>query len=169
MRRFFPLILTIPFLFACQSAPPGLTSADRQAIADEIRQLGEDLFKPMAEPMDIEAGMAFYHQDADDFFVGDPAVGVFNTRVYSSVRDFTELMEGLSGGRRGTAVEVTDNRVAVLSRDHAIQVLSANYAITNLEGEVRPGYRMVHTHVWVRAEGGWKLIHFHESFRAPTE
>jgi len=166
--RLFRASAVVLLLVACQAPAPEMTEADRQAIAAEIRQRGEDLFKPMAEPMDITAAMAFYLDDADSYFVGDPAVGVFNTRTIGSVQEFREMMQGMAEGRRGTSVEITDNRVAVLSPDHAIQVLSADYAITSLEGEVRTGWRMVHTHVWVREAGEWKLLHFHESYRAPT-
>ena len=169
MRR--TLLLTLPLLFAiaCQSAPPEMTEADRQAIAEEIKQRSAALFRGMEEPVDVAALMAFYLEDADSYFVGEPAVAVFNINPFGGVEDFRGMMERLAASRRGTSVEVTDDRVAVLSPDYAIQVLAANYSITNLEGETRAGWRMTHTHVWVKQNGEWKLLHFHESFRAPTE
>ena len=168
MIRYLPIGLLL--LAACQSQtpPPEITEAERQAIAAEIRQLGEDVFKPMANPMNTDAAMAFYLDDVDSYFVGDPAVGVFNLVVIASSQDFRDMVDGMTQSRLGTEVTVTDNRVAVLSRDHAVQVLAADYGITNMEGETLTGYKMVHTHVWVREAGAWKLLHFHESWRGPA-
>jgi hypothetical protein len=123
----------------------------------------------LAEPQDIEAALSFYVQDAGDYFVGNPVVGVFNRRMDKGSEDFREGIRNLGNNRLGTSVQFKDDRIAVLSRDHVVQVLSADYAITNLEGVTRTGYQMVQTQVWVRENGEWKILHFHQSFLAPTD
>ena len=155
---------------ACQTAPPPeMTDAEREAIASEIRTTAEASWRPLNEPQDVEVALSFFVQEATDYFVGDATVGVFNLSIDDGSEDFREGSWNLAQGRLGTTVEVTDNRVAVLSRDHAIQVVSADYAVTDLEGVARTGYRMVQTTVWVRENGEWKIIHFHNSFRSPAE
>ena len=168
MRTVLVLAL-FSLLTACQAAPPELTEADRQAIAAEISQAAAASMVPFAQPQDLETALGFYVEDAGDYFVGEAATGVFNLTTYGSSQELRDRLGRLVDNRLGTTIEITDDRVAVLSADHAIQVLAANYAITNLEGETRTGYRMINTNVWVRENGAWKVLHFHQSFQAPTE
>jgi len=146
-----------------------MTQAEREAIASEIRTLSREAFEPFAQPQDVETALSFYVRDAADYFVQDPVVGVFNLSMDEGSEDFREGIRNLVHNRLGTSVEFKDDRIAVLSRDHVVQVLSADYAVTNLDGVTRTGYQMVQTQVWVREEGAWKILHFHQSFRAPVE
>lgn len=154
---------------ACQAPPSEMTEAERAAIASEIRELSRAAFEPFAEPQDVEEALSFYVRDASDYFVGDAVVGVFNLAMDEGSEDFREGMRNLVNNRLGTSVDFKEDRIAVLSRDHVVQVLSADYAVKNLEGVTRSGYQMVQTQVWVREDGAWKILHFHQSFRAPTE
>lgn len=167
--RGFAAVAVLTFVAACQAPPAELTDAERGAIASEIRELSRAAFEPFAEPQNVEEALSFYVRDASDYFVGDPVVGVFNLNMDEGSEDFREGMRNLVNNRLGTSVEFKEDRIAVLSRDHAVQVLSADYAIKNLEGVTRSGYQMVQTQIWVREDGSWKILHFHQSNRPPTE
>ncbi len=167
--RAIAAIALLVMVSACQTAPPEMTDAERETIANEIRTTAEASLVPLNEPQDVEAALSFFVQAAADYFVGDATVGVFNLTIDDGSESFREGSRSLGEGRLGTRFEVTDNRVAVLSRDHAFQVVSADYAVTDLGGVTQTGFKMVQTTVWVRENGEWKIIHFHNSFRTPVE
>jgi hypothetical protein len=167
--RALAAVAFLMFVATCQAPPTEMTDAEREAIASEIRAHSRAALEPFAEPQDVEEALSFYVRDASDYFVGDAVVGVFNLSMDEGSEDFREGMRSLVNNRLGTSVEFKDDRIAVLSRDHAVQVLAADYAIKNLEGVTRTGHQMVQTQVWVREDGAGKVLHFHQSFRAPTE
>jgi len=53
--------------------------------------------------------------------------------------------------------------IAVLSTDHAVHVYKAKWSMTNKDGEVTGEGPLTATTVWIRKNGEWKVLHFHQS------
>ena len=113
---------------------------------------------------DLDASLAYFMDDVASQFVGEPALFLNRLVLYPSKADVRQAFEPMMARRSGTTYSLTNEYVAVLSADHAVQVIEAMYAITDTLGNTGPEYPLANTTVWVRRDGEWKILHFHQSW-----
>jgi ketosteroid isomerase-like protein len=151
---------------ACQAPPPPepeFTDADRQAIATELERLNGEFLK-LNRPEDTDASFAMWSPVADSYFVTEPALFAQSFRIIAGMQDLREFFDPSNWNRQSTNITALSTSVAVLSPESAVHVTAGHYSITNMEGETGPEYPMSMTGVWVKEDGGWKLVHWHQSW-----
>ena len=165
MRRRFVLQIAVLALVltACTAAPVGLTDEERQAIASEIHQVTLDDIAA-AEQNNFEALMAGYVNDPSAYFVGDPAMYLNRLTVLSDINAIREYWEPAMTTRSATNVSIVNEYIAVLSADHAVQVYEANWSVADTLGNITSEGPMTATTVWIRQNGDWKVLHYHQSW-----
>jgi len=140
-----------------------LTDADRQTIAQTIRASNAGLFATGATN-DLEAGMAFWVSDPQAYFVGDEALFLNRIVPLRTKAEIREVFGPALENRNATTYEMVRDHVAVLSLNHAVHVYEAKYAVTDTLGNTGNQYPMTATTIWVRENGEWKILHYHQSW-----
>lgn len=159
-------VVVLLLIAACQAPPPPepeFTDADRQAIASEIERLSGEMLE-LTGPEDFEAQLAYWSPSAESYFVTEPALLAQGVRIITTMQSLREFFDPAGWNRQSTNFTVLATRVAVPSPVNAVQVLEGHYSVTNMEGETGPEYPWSATAVWVKEDGGWKLLHFHQSW-----
>jgi hypothetical protein len=168
MRTFiaFSVLLLIS---ACQTAPPPeMTEADRQAVAAEVHQACMDWFASWGQN-DLEGAMAPFAEDLAAYFVSDPALFMNNLDLLPTAARVRGVFGPALEARSATKMTLGNEFVAVIDRDHAVQVFDARWSVTDLEGVTTPDYPLTGTVVWVREGGVWKILHYHQTWTEETE
>ena len=178
-KRLFVLFCLVILIVACQPAEetetvetPGLTDVQRQEIAAEIRQIEQELFdmNTLLDEENYNKGMSYWADSDTPEWMGNPAIFVNRTKIITTNEALDEYFRPSIGTRGGTNFTLGTDSVAVLSPDLAIHVYDAKYSITNLEGETGPEYPMAATAVFVKKDGEWKILHYHQSWSStPVE
>jgi uncharacterized protein (TIGR02246 family) len=140
-----------------------MTEADRQAIADELHQLNLAL-NEMGETGDVDGMVAYWVEDPSAYFVGDPALFLQSIRLLPTKDAMREFFAPMQASRSGTKFTVLKDHVAVLSPDLAVQVVEHTFSVIDTLGNAGPEYPQTSTAVWVRENGEWKMLHFHQSW-----
>lgn len=166
--RALAAFLVLFLVAACQSPPPEAPPLDRQAIADEVRAVA-DAWIATAGANDLEATASYYLDDLGEYYTAAPALFVNRLSIYPDGPAVVEAFGPAMANRSATRYNLTSNVFAVLSADAVVQVFEATYNVTNLEGETGPEYPMTGSVVWVRHQGGWKLLHYHQSWSTDVE
>lgn len=142
---------------ACRTGnEPSLTDAERAAIADTIQQLNRAIVQ------------AFDSQDCEaEVPVSDQMVSVVNGQVFQPARTREERIaacERMNEQRLSAQDDIQEQTVHVLGTDAAYIVSRSIYTIRWRDGRttIRPN---VGTGIWSRQDEGWRLVHFHESWR----
>ena len=148
---------------ACQAPPAEMTVGERQAIADELHQLNLQLNR-LGETNDLEGMLEYWVADPSAYFVGDPASFLQGVRLLHSKAEIQEFFGPMQRARSSTNLSVLNDHVAVLSPTLAIQVLEQKYSVTDTLGNTGPEYPETATTVWVKEDGAWKMLHFHQSW-----
>jgi hypothetical protein len=165
MRRLAALSILL-LLTACQAPPPpepAFTDADREAIASEIEQLSGEMLD-LGRPEEVEQQWTYWSPNADSYFVTEPAVFAQSTRILSSMEEVREFFDPSRWNRQRTNITTVSSRVAVLTPESAVQVIQGRFSVTDMAGETGPEYPMSMTGVWVREDGAWKVVHWHQSW-----
>ena len=156
-------------LYSSPTAPAEMTDADRQAVAAEVKQASEGWLAAWARN-DIAAAMATLVDDPGAYFVGEPGVFVNNLTFVSTVEEVRANWGPVEETRTATRLFPSEQPIAVLSPDHAAQVIIAEWNVTDTEGVTTPNARQNTTLVWVREGGAWRILHWHQSWtRTPVE
>jgi ketosteroid isomerase-like protein len=147
--RFRSLVLaTSALAAACAAAPsPGLTDAERDAIAADVRAT-VDAFADAERRQDVEALVD--HLAPEFYMYGDGVRADYDTAV-SQIRSSLPALQRFDTTWSG--IEVT-----VLGRDHALVSMIFHDAITDAGGDTTRMWGP-NTFVWRRVAGGWKLIY----------
>lgn len=168
MRRILLAVVPLAFLAACQGPPPEMTDADRQTVADEVRQASEQWVAAWARN-DIDAATAVLVDDPGAYFVGVPGVWVNNLDFVPTVEKVRAAWDREKAARSASRVFPSEESIAVLSQDHAVQVLVGEWNVTDADGVTTPNYPLTITLVWVRQGGGWRILHWHQSWTMNLE
>lgn len=156
-------VLLFPLASCAPPPEPEFTDADKQAIVAEIEGLLDEINAGGAEG-DFQRIMVHYSSQSALHFVGEPALFVHGMRILPD-RDATEEFFGpMMDSRTAQKNTVMDSRIAVLSRDHALQVTRIHYSIVNSEGVEGPTYPLVATTMWAKEDGVWKIMHFNQTW-----
>ena len=165
-------LVALLLVTACQAPPPPapeFTDADRQAVADEVSQASQDWMAAWARN-DIDATMATLVDDPEAYFVGDPGVWVNNLSFTPTVEEVRAGWETLKETRSASRMFPSQESIAVLSPDHAVQVWVGEWNVTDAEGVTTPNARMTATFVWVRQGAEWRMLHWTQHWtRTPVE
>jgi uncharacterized protein (TIGR02246 family) len=159
------VVLGVGFLlYSSPSATsPEMTDADRLSIAAEIESLTREMTKS-GRPDDFEDWLAFYSDSPESYFTDEPVLFVQGTFVAPTMQALRGFLDPSRWNRQSTNFTLQSSRVAVLSPDNAVQVAELHFSITNMDGETGPSYLQVATNVWVKEDGGWKIMHHHNSW-----
>jgi len=164
--RSFVAVTVFSLFAACQAPPPSepeLTDEDRQEIASEIERLSGEMLE-LTRPEDMEAHLAFWSPSAESYFVGEPALFAQGVRVIRTMQGLRDFFDPSAWNRQRTNFTILASRVALPSPVSALQVMEGHFSATNLEGETGPEYPWSATATWVKEDGTWKLLHFHQSW-----
>jgi ketosteroid isomerase-like protein len=101
--------------------------------------------------------------------VGDPGVWVNNWYLTPTVEAVRAEWESEKEARSATHIFPSEESIAVLSPDHAVQVMVAEWNATDAQGVTTPDYPLTLTLVWVRENGGWRILHWHQSWTLDVE
>jgi len=164
MRRVILAAFTLTVLAACQPATTELTEEQKAAISDTIRQLSAEMFATM-DPVDFDRTMSYMHPDPESYFVGDPAQWVNLLSIYANPSRMREVWDPIMATRRAQETVVSNEYVAVLAENLALNVIEGTYAITDTLGTTTEPDRFSATMVWVRRDAEWKVLHVHQSWR----
>lgn len=151
---------------ACHAYPPQepeFSDADRQAVAGEVKKASEEWIAAWARN-DIEAAMGALVDDPGAYFVGEPGVWLNNLDFVPSTDEVRAVWESVPEARTATRIVTSRESIAVLSRDHAVQVWAAEWNVTDAEGLTTPNYPLTVSLVWVRHGGTWRILHWHQTF-----
>jgi ketosteroid isomerase-like protein len=148
-----PLLVTAiagtALLLGCQPQAPAFTDAEREAVVAEIRA-ARDAYFDAATRFDAGAMVAFWDEDF---------IHVSNAYVQPlTLEALREAWKPLSH----IAMNISSERVVALSRDAGYTLLTASYAVYDSAGVVLETSDWAGTHIWVRADGGWKVQAVHE-------
>ena len=171
-KQFFIIFCLVVLIISCQPTEiPELTDAQRQAIANEIRQIYQDMME-RAKNINEETfnkGLEMVVESNDESWLGNPAIWVSRLQIIPTKEEMDKLWRPIIGRRASDEREMMDDYVAVLSPNHAIHVLKAKSILTSREGNIIENL-MTATTVYVKRNGEWKILHYHQSFmRAPQE
>lgn len=151
-------VATVP-----NASPPEMTQAEREAIAEELHQLNLQL-NQLGEANDVEGMMEHWVADPSAYFVGEPASFLQSIRLLNTKDDIRAFFTPMTQTRASTNFTVLSDHVAVLSPTLAVQVLEQKYSITDTLGNTGPEFPETATTVWVKEDGAWKMLHFHQSW-----
>jgi hypothetical protein len=157
-------LIAIVLLSACQprpGAPP--TAAERARIAVEVEARALE-FLDLVERGEMEATRSFFVTNPSDWFVGDPAVFAIGVDILATPDDVVAFFGPIVASRESTPTETRESRVAVLSRDLALQVAYNHWAVVGFGGERTPTFPSSISTLWAREEGAWRMVHVHQSF-----
>ena len=163
--RTLSVIAFLLLVAACQTTPPEteFTDANRQAVAEEVKQASDDWLATWARN-DIDAATAALVDDPEAYFVGDPGVFVNNLTFIPTVEEVRAYWDPVEETRSATRLFPSEEPIAVLSPDHAVQVIIAEWNVTDTEGVTTPNARQNTTLVWVRQAGAWRILHWHQTW-----
>jgi hypothetical protein len=157
------LILTLwAALSAGVSAQDPLTDAERANIAVEVESRFDALLEYAARGENVPTG-EFYAAELEGYFLGEPATFLQGVRLLSTVEEMETFFQGMD--RQGTLIDILDSRVAVLSRDIALQVTQGQYTVISSDGVRGDTFPLSTTNLWVRDDDGvWRMLHGHQSW-----
>jgi len=164
--RAFPAVAVLFLTSACQAPPPpetDFTPADREAVAEEVRQASEAWIDAWARN-DIDAAMAALVHDLDAYYVGDPGMFLNNLAFVPDAEGVEVGFASAREDRSATGIFPSEESIAVLSRDHAVQVWVAEWNVTDAQGVTTPNYPLTASLVWVRQDGIWRILHWHHTW-----
>lgn len=161
--------LAVFMLFsACQPAPPPeFTEADRAAIAEEVMEVAQGLRSALAAN-DFEAQMTAWAENAGAYWVGDPAMYLNRLVVLTDVEAIRAYWEPAMEGRSANNLMPSEEYVAVLSPDVALHVYEGDWSVADTTGAITGEGRITGTTVFVREDGEWRQIHYHQSWDTAT-
>jgi len=105
----------------------------------------------------------FWVESNDESWLGNPAIWVSNIQIIPTLEKLDESWRPAIDRRASEELEMIDDYVAVLSHDHAIYVLKAKYTINDIDGNTYENL-MTATTVYVKKNGVWKILHYHQSW-----
>lgn len=143
---------------ACSPAsetPP--SEPDWAAIEDSVLALEESMNAGI-DSLDCRTGLVALGEREPIF--------VFNGRVVRTASAFREGCEQVVAPRTGAVWDVETITPNALSEDVVYVVREGTYTVNYKERETGTSY-MVMTTIWHRQEGGWRMVHLHESSRSP--
>ena len=154
--------LAVTTLVAC--APTGgesLSDAERLAIADSVKAISA-AWKGAAERADAAGVLGYY--------LNSPETAVARAdNADQTTLAFEVFASGLPTGLqriRSQVLNLTDQRVTVLSRDAVAETAIGDWAETDTTGQVTKTH-FAYSRTWVKRDGGWKILHSHLA-NAPT-
>ena len=152
------------WLAACQPpADPRPAAAESAAIVAEVEARALE-YLDLVGRGDMEAAQAYFVTNASDWFVGDPAVFALGVDVLARPEDVTAFFDRIVTTRQATPTETRTSRVAVLTRDLALQVTYNHWSVVGFGGESTPTFPSTISTLWAREEGTWRMVHVHQSF-----
>ena len=158
------------FLYSSPTAPSvEMTEADREGIAQEIRQVVQEGFEMVAANDDFEGMMASWSGDPSAYFVGEPAMYLNRLVLLTDVEAINAYWEPSIQTRSGTNMIPSQEHVAVLSPDIALHVFKGDWSVLDLEGNVSSEGPITVTTLFVREDGEWKQLHYHQSWDRAVE
>ena len=108
--------------------------------------------------------------DAGAYFVGDQGVFLNNLTFIPTAEETRAYWAPVEETRTASRMFPSQESIAVLSPDHAVQVWVGEWNVTDTEGVTTPNARQTITLVWVRQAGTWRILHWHQSWtRTPVE
>ena len=156
MRHAWVVGLTVA-LSACQSQPSALDPATRQAIADTIRTVSQQMLVAM-RGRNIDSVLAFYSKTAS--YAADGAIG-----------DWDAVLRA-AGPRYATYAKVDCRWIDPFRVDVPARTAAIVTSILHCEKADTAGKRWVEhtvrTEVLAPEDGRWRIIAFHESNRADS-
>ena len=165
-RFYFLLGLIILFSTCQQTGPIELTDALRQKIAGEIRQRNQehiDLPKEIKHDT-FDRMKAFFVESNDPSWIDNPALFVNRLNIIKTKESYDETFRPTVDRYSSVVYTISEDYVAVLSADHAVHVYKVKWSMTNKDGEITGEGPLTATTIWVRKNGEWKILHFHQSW-----
>jgi uncharacterized protein (TIGR02246 family) len=152
MRRIGLVGFALVLLAACQPTSVDLTEDQRLALVDTILQVQIDLVAA-AEAVDAEAVLSFFAPD----------VGLVMDGRVVGYASLSQLLRQSYGQMGRQTVEWHPAEVSVLSPDAVALTLGGVVTVIGMEGDTVSSGPVAWTEVFVRRNGGWKLLHAHQS------
>jgi uncharacterized protein (TIGR02246 family) len=158
MCRLALAVLALAFLAACQPATTELTEEQKTEIADSVAAMHNDMWQTWST-RDLDSIMPY--------FVNSPDAGWgFPGGMYYGYENLTAYARSLLDGVASADFAATERRVDVLSRDVVCVREYGTYSWTTTAG-VTQQFDDYMTTIWVRRDGEWKVLHYHESYSMP--
>ena len=165
-RLYFLMGLIILGLACQQSGPIELTDAKRQEISAQIRQTNQEMFDQFKESKqeNFDKWMTFYVESNEASWMDNPAIFVNRLGILKTKESIDESWRPVVDRRGSSVMMIDEDYIAVLSMDHAVHVYKGNWSVTNKDGEITGEGPYTATTVWVRKNGEWKILHYHQSW-----
>jgi uncharacterized protein (TIGR02246 family) len=156
------LLLLWGFIFtfvACQSGDVrSLTDTDRAAIMKDINARYE-AWVTAASETDIDKALAFFTPDVR---------AASNGLLFMSRDEVDKAFRPSFARLERQDIQTDETSVSVLSPDIAIQTVRGSFTATDTTGATSDRRALALTVDWVKREGQWVIVQFHQSF-APMQ
>jgi hypothetical protein len=149
-----------------------LTDQKKDSIVQEVKETSRQFWVVNNQKYDsgsLEKFMSFIDEQADQSWVTDPAITIFNINLFRSRADLENVWREMLMIRSSTNVTLLNQFFSVLSATQVLEVNEGDYTLTGTDGKIYGPYRMVNTIVWVNRNGQWKMLHCHESWANKKE
>lgn len=159
MRHSMVSVFTLTLLAGCQTATNELTDEQKAALTDSVTAVHEKM---------TQLWLAADFDSVMPYFLNAPEVGwAWAGGIRYGYDELSALFRPILDGIVSAEFTVADRRVDVLARDVACVREYGVYSTTYTTGETQPRDPFVMTTIWVRRNGEWKMLHFHESSTVP--
>jgi hypothetical protein len=155
LRYFIFMILIIALTGSCTPQPEEFT-ADRDTMAIEIRNLGNDIVQGLNNRDSRVLIRDFRKSDSISFLIDGMVI-----QGYDSI---SSLMEKLPASRKAHKLNVVNERVQIIDENVGIHIVEFNERVTLLNDSIVEGSG-VWSAIYHRKPAGWEIVMVHESHR----
>jgi hypothetical protein len=158
----------ILFLFVGCQTKVEFTDADKEKVLQELKVESNKmwtLFSSEFNEKTINEILNFLEKDAEKLWQTSPVFASFNFHLIKDFSEYENFIHEMSSERKGNEILITDSHYMVLSEIHVLEVIIADYFITNKEGESFGPFQMVTNTIWHNKDGAWKALHSHQTYR----
>ena len=119
-----------------------------------------DEFWAAWEAANFDDGMAFYSDSPDMGFITDGTVWESKAAAEAAFRPFYDSLESQD-------IDITQTQMKALTPDIVLVTQTGRYVEHSRAGVVSPEMDFVGSFVWVKEDGTWKALAFHNSMASP--
>jgi len=157
MKSFFRCLIVIflVFLFGCQKQQQTLTEAEKEAVKKEVKEQ----FNKLVSALNQKNAEEWSENYSKDEFLS----AIVSTDYYATRSAWVDLIKNYFSQRERQKVESVEVRVTALTPDLALMT-SEEKSEMWLTGGKDIKSKHVFTMIWKKEQGGWKILHSHESW-----
>ena len=161
MRRFLLAAFALTVLAACQPATVELTEDQKAAISDTVNTLMTEYWDA-ERSADYDRARVYVHASSETVFACPTG------RLFHPFEVFDSRSREVWGSIAEQDVQIAETRTTVLAPNVANVMQRGTFAVTDTSGVTLPETNFAFTALWVRQEGGWKMLQMHRSGPNPS-